>query len=136
MRRVDFQKSAFDNLVRIILLIDADCRLITAYNINHYRHNFIKPSLAVIIYDNVIVNIVFDNIFVCLPFFYPSHRINPFFRRRGGSITVYPIERIGCDFSIVPLCITLFSIVKFSIIIFIIIRFRFSKVCTFDFRKS
>ena len=122
--------------MRVFLLVDAYCRLITAYNINHNSNDFIKPNLAVIIYDNVIVNIVLDNFFVCLPFFYPSYRINPFSRRRRGSITVYPIDRIGCDFSIVPLCITLFSIVKFSIIIFIIIRFRFSKVCTFDFRKS
>ena len=137
MRRVNFQKPALYNLVRIFLFVYAGCRLVAAYHIDHNRNNFVKPLLVVVFNDNVIIDIFLDNFFVLLPLFYPSYRINVFWCRQGSRyITVSSIDRIGYDFSIARFSIILFSIVKISIIIFIIIWFRFSKVCTFDFRKS
>ena len=60
MRRVNFQKSALYNLVRIFLFVYADCRLVAAYHIDHNCHNFIKPRLTVSFRDNVIVNVFLD----------------------------------------------------------------------------
>ena len=77
MAAVELEKAGFDHLLRHILAIDADGRGSRADGIQHDVHDLPEAVFIElrILTENVVIKILFDNLFILASLIHPVHPI-------------------------------------------------------------